>query len=252
VDPVRRALYDYVRHQDHPVTREEAAQASAISRNLTAFHLDKLVEARLLMARYEAPADQPRGRGRTPKVYEVAAGGLDITVPPRQYELVGRILTDAVAEAPNDAADAARRLAFDQGRAVGHQCRLRADAGGGSGGEPGDEPGGRSGADSGGGEVAVARRALAELGFEPRPDELPGPDEPARLSLRNCPFHSLAERHPELVCGLNHRFISGVLDGLGASRLTAQLAPQPGACCVVVAALPADRPGDATADGLVN
>src|SRR5690606_39981116 len=76
VDPVRRRLYEYVRRQDHPVTREEAADAHSISRNLTAFHLDKLVEAQLLTARYEAPSDQPRGRGRTPKVYEPAAEGI--------------------------------------------------------------------------------------------------------------------------------------------------------------------------------
>jgi hypothetical protein len=30
-DPVRRALFDYVRRQDHPVSREEAADARDIS-----------------------------------------------------------------------------------------------------------------------------------------------------------------------------------------------------------------------------
>ena len=65
VDSVRRSLFEYVRRQDHPVTREEAADAQGVSRNLAAFHLDKLVEVGLLRARYEAPADQPRGRGRT-------------------------------------------------------------------------------------------------------------------------------------------------------------------------------------------
>ena len=71
-DNSRRALYEYVRRADHPVSREEAGQATGISRGLAAFHLDKLVETGLLRARHEAPPDQPRGRGRAPKVYEAA------------------------------------------------------------------------------------------------------------------------------------------------------------------------------------
>jgi len=79
-DRSRRALYDYVRRQRHPVAREEAAEATGMSRGLAAFHLDKLVEAGVLAARYEAPAGQPRGRGRAPKVYEATGDGLAITI----------------------------------------------------------------------------------------------------------------------------------------------------------------------------
>ena len=60
-DPSRRALYDYVRRQDHPVGRDEAAAATAMSRGLAAFHLDKLVDAGLLAARYAAPAGRRAG-----------------------------------------------------------------------------------------------------------------------------------------------------------------------------------------------
>jgi predicted ArsR family transcriptional regulator len=74
-DPSRRALYDYVRHQDHPVRREEAAEATTMSRGLAAFHLDKLVAAGLLTARYEAPADRPRvGAGRPRSTSRSATG----------------------------------------------------------------------------------------------------------------------------------------------------------------------------------
>lgn len=212
VDPVRRALYEYVRRQDHPVTREEAAAAQAISRNLTAFHLDKLVEARLLVARYEAPADQPRGRGRTPKVYEPARDGLSVTVPARRYELVGQILADAVAAEPTRADQAATRLAFEQGREIGLECST---------------PDGT--------EISQASAALAELGFEPR---LHG----SAVTLRNCPFHALATRHPELICGLNRAFIAGLLAGLGATAVHASLQPQPGGCCVVVDPGNGERP----------
>src|SRR5690349_4479870 len=102
-DPSRRALYDYVRRQDHPVSREEAADAAQISRGLAAFHLDKLVEAGLLGARYEPPAGQPRGRGRAPKVYQPVGDGVTVTIPERRYQLMAEILADAVADDPSRA-----------------------------------------------------------------------------------------------------------------------------------------------------
>lgn len=199
VDQVRRALYDYVRSQDHPVTRDEAAEAQGISRNLAAFHLDKLVGAGLLQARYAAPADQPRGRGRTPKVYEVAPGCIALAIPERRYDLIGGILAQAVADEPTDARSAALRLARRRGVAIGRQI-------------DGDKP-----------IMAV----LAELGFEPAGDD-------DLIRLRNCPFHELAAQQTELVCGLNQAFLAGLLGELGRTDLDARLAPSPGACCVQI------------------
>jgi predicted ArsR family transcriptional regulator len=211
VDAVRRALFDYVRRQDHPVTREEAADAQGVSRNLAAFHLDKLVEVGLLRARYEAPPDQPRGRGRTPKVYEPASDGITLTVPERRYELIGEILADAVAEEPTGAGDAALAHAARHGRRLGQQLqgwmRTVSD--------------GRS-------QLAAVRAALDDLGFEP------WAKVPNGLTLRNCPFHALAIRQPALICGINHSFITGLLAGLDAGDLSARLAPRPDACCIQV------------------
>ncbi|SIM86894.1 helix-turn-helix transcriptional regulator [Micromonospora cremea] len=199
VDQVRRALYDYVRSQDHPVTRDEAAEAQGISRNLAAFHLDKLVAAKVLQARYEAPTDQPRGRGRTPKVYEAAPGCISLTIPERRYDLIGEILAQAVADDPTDARSTALRLAEQRGATIGRQA-------------------------GGGGPVAAL---LDELGFEPVDDD-------ELIWLRNCPFHQLAVQQTELVCGLNQAFIAGLLDGLGRTQLRARLAPSPGGCCVQI------------------
>jgi predicted ArsR family transcriptional regulator len=198
VDPSRRTLYDYVRRADHPVSREEAGDAAGISRGLAAFHLDKLVEVGLLRARYEAPADRPRGRGRSPKVYEPAADGVTVTIPERRYQLIAEILADAVATDPADAAGAARRQARRRGHEVGAALT--------TGHEPHLLP------------------ALTGLGFEPQRSG-------GRVLLHNCPFHALAARHTGLVCGLNHAFLAGLIDGLGAEA-EARLAPHPGRCCV--------------------
>jgi predicted ArsR family transcriptional regulator len=198
-DSSRRALYEYVRRAGYPVGRDEAGNATGISRGLAAFHLDKLVEAGLLRARHEAPASRPRGRGRAPKVYEPAGAGVAVAIPERRYELIAEILADAVATEPADAARAASRLARQRGREIG--ARLP---------ETGDDLAG----------------ALAGLGFEPEPE----PD--GTIALHNCPFHVLAVRRTELVCGLNHAFVAGILDGLGETRLQARTAPRPGRCCV--------------------
>jgi predicted ArsR family transcriptional regulator len=203
VDRSRRALYDYVRRQNHPVSREEAAEAHRMSRNTAAFHLDKLVDAGLLRARYEAPAGQPRGRGRAPKVYEATGDGLALTVPERRYGLLAEIFADAVADDPTNAADAARRHANQHGYALGSRLR------------------------SAGRTVDIVS-VLEDLGFEPR-------REPSRVLLHNCPFHALAARHTELVCGLNHSFLCGLVEGLAAAYVSPRLAPRPGACCVELA-----------------
>jgi predicted ArsR family transcriptional regulator len=204
-DRSRRALYDYVRRQDHPVSREEAAGATRMSRGLAAFHLDKLVEAGLLSARYESPPEQPRGRGRAPKVYQAADAGLAITIPERRYELIAEILADAVADDPAHADDGARRHARRRGQALGAQLR---------------------GAD--------LLDVLAGLGFEPQGAS----GEP--VALRNCPFHALATRQTALVCGLNHAFLAGLVQGLDVTGIHARLAPRAGACCVELT--PDDHP----------
>jgi predicted ArsR family transcriptional regulator len=75
----------------------------------------------------------------------------------------------------------------------------------------------------------VAQQTLNHLGYEPVEDA----DQ--RVRLRNCPFHDVVDVAPELVCGLNHALVTGVLEGLDvADRCTAILAPDPPHCCVTV------------------
>ena len=69
---------------------------------------------------------------------------------------------------------------------------------------------------------------LAELGFEPVVQD-------GRVVLRNCPFHALAVRQTALVCGLNHAFVTGLVEGLGVGMVEPRLVPRPGFCCVELA-----------------
>jgi predicted ArsR family transcriptional regulator len=200
-DPGRRALFEYIQRAGHPVSREEAADALGISRNLAAFHLDKLAGAGLLQTRYEAPADQPRGRGRTPKVYEPISETVSVSLPPREYQLVAQILADAVAADPADAASAARRIAYRHGLTTG------------------------AGQRAAGGDLTGA---LTSAGYRPEAGEHD------RILLANCPFHALATSQTELTCGLNLDYVTGLIDGVRARGCHAHLAPSPGRCCVEI------------------
>ncbi|MFI7112904.1 helix-turn-helix transcriptional regulator [Nonomuraea sp. NPDC050227] len=88
--------------------------------------------------------------------------------------------------------------------------------------------------------LTCAQQVLERHGFEP------SRDTPTLVRLRNCPFHPLAAKAPELVCGINHAFLAGFLDGLGAPAVQATLIPRPGHCCVELG-VPQD-PGGAAAD----
>jgi predicted ArsR family transcriptional regulator len=68
---------------------------------------------------------------------------------------------------------------------------------------------------------------LEAHGFEPR-------SEHGAVRLGNCPFHNLARKHTDLVCGMNLHLLEGLLEGLGCATYTATLAPSPGRCCVVL------------------
>jgi predicted ArsR family transcriptional regulator len=67
--------------------------------------------------------------------------------------------------------------------------------------------------------LTLAGELLAARGFEP------ARESPTSLRLRNCPFHPLTSTAPELVCGLNHAFLTGMVDGLQATTVAAVLDP---------------------------
>jgi len=211
-DDLRRRMYLFIRGRGAPVSRDEAAEHVGISRKLAAFHLDKLVERGLLRAHYaRLPGRSGAGAGRSSKLYEPSDIELDVSIPERRYDVVGEILVEALATESGDAPrETARRIAFDKGRAIGDEVKARLRL----------RPPGSARA------LTVAEEALTDYGFEPYRDET------GSISLRNCPFHALARRAPDLVCGLNREFVDGLLRGLGNETVEAALEPTPGQCCV--------------------
>lgn len=211
-DPTRHALYCLVRAASEPVTREVAAQSVGISRKLAAFHLDKLVEANLLVADFDATA-RSRQFGRPPKVYRPTREEFRISIPERRPELLAQLLLEAVttASAKETPTDAALRVARDSGYRLGVETRRRTRSG-------------RLGVER---AMALATSILAERGFEPARESA------SCIRLRNCPYAPMSQQATELVCGINHQHLTGLLKGLAApTTITAELAPTAGQCCV--------------------
>lgn len=213
-DPVRRALYRYVAESPEPVSRDQAAAAVGVKRALAAFHLDKLADQGLLDVEFRRLTGRSGpGAGRPAKLYRRSARQIDLTLPPREYGLAGRLLAAAVeaAEASGrPVREELARAAADAGRAMGEEALARA---------------GRRASRARQREAALA--VLREHGYEPR---VAGRD----VVLANCPFHDLAREHTELVCGMNLHLLEGVrsvLD-LGEQELLPRLEPEPGLCCV--------------------
>lgn len=199
-DPLRRKLYEYVTENDGPVSREQAAAAASIGRTLAAYHLDKLADAGLLAVSYQRPAGRGGpGAGRPAKLYTRAAQEITVSVPPRDYELLARLL---VASVEHDTSGTVQRAVNDAAHEAGR----------------------RVGAETGGNVVT----ALRNCGY------LPQADDAGSVKLRNCPFHLVAQDHRDVVCGLNLRLVEGVIAGCGHPRAHAELEPDTDRCCVVV------------------
>ena len=205
-DPVRRSVYEYVTAQDLAVGREQVAGALAIPGHTARFHLERLVEEGLLRTeRRRLSGRTGPGAGRPAKLYRRAEVEVSVSLPAREYDLVGSIL----------AAAAARAL---DGRSLEKGLRAEARSRGRAAGE----------AFTGvGGEARRMSDALAEHGYEPVVED-------DGLVMRNCPFDSLAREEPQLVCGINRDFVDGMVDGLGCTATRAVLDPSPGRCCVRV------------------
>src|SRR3954451_6561696 len=241
-EPVRRELYLYVVRAGEPVSREQAAQALGLAPHTAKFHLDRLADEGLLVTEYRRPGGRGGpGAGRPTKLYRRSAREVSVSLPPRHYDLAGRLMAralDRCTRAGEPVLDALHREAADLGRGIGEQAGARDGPAGPDGPHRPDHPDGPDGPD-GPVDVATWLGALAEHGFEPR-------EEPPGVTMANCPFATLAREHPELVCGMNLTLVTAIDAGLGATavgtaRLRARLDPGPGRCCVVLAAEPPEH-----------
>jgi predicted ArsR family transcriptional regulator len=210
--PVTRAVYRLLVDREQ-LSRDDAAEHLDVARSVAAFHLDKLVDAGLAEVHFERLTGRTGpGAGRPAKVYRRSAREIAVSLPERRYDLAGGLLAEAVERAAADGvpvAAALRDAAIATGRRLGEEARAAA--------------GPRAGRAK---RRDAVLRVLTRNGYEPHVRD-------GEIVLANCPFHSLAEQHRALVCGMNLDLLSGIVEGIGdEDLLSARLAPEPGYCCV--------------------
>jgi predicted ArsR family transcriptional regulator len=142
------------------------------------------------------------GAGRPAKVYARTDREVAVSVPPRDYHVAARLLADAAAA---DTEGTTRRALTEAAERLGHEL---ADA------------------------SSELEPLLRERGYEPFTDE------DGVVRMRNCPFHAVARRQPEVVCGMNLALLRGLVDG---RDVTACLEPGLGRCCVALRSGQAQR-----------
>src|SRR5581483_10751811 len=158
-------------------------------------HLDRLEREGLIISEVSPEERGPR-LGRPSKRYSPASR-IEVTLPPRRFDLLGRIALRALSAIPGAGpalADTAYELGADVAKGTG-------------------KPG------CGGIDI------LGELGFQPFRDG-------DHVRLRNCPFHELVEEDIDLVCGINLRFMEGLASGVAEDLGRPILDPGPNRCCV--------------------
>ncbi len=212
-EPNRQRLYDLVVASHEPVGRDDAAGALGISRELAAFHLDRLVEAGLLETEYRRRSGRTGpGAGRPAKLYRRGGREVAVSFPPRHYDLAADVMATALDRlGGGPAVDAVTTVARERGTMAGTEAR----------GKAGARPGRRR-------LLSALIDTLRGAGYEP---EVSGPA--GSVCLRNCPYHALVSDHRGLTCGMNLAWAEGVIGGLADSGLRPELAPKPGYCCVV-------------------
>lgn len=208
LEPTRAKLYRHVAGEREAVSRDGAATAMGITRAQAAFHLDKLVDAGLLRVEYRRLSGRAgRGAGRPAKLYRRSRHRFDATVPPRNPELLARLLTESLSRVDHSPT---REASYRYGHALGVRARRRVR----------QQPG-----------VGTLARCVddvaGELGFEP----MVTADE---TWARNCPFDPLSREFPELVCQAALAILAGVRDGVGAVQVDVARRERADWCCVVL------------------
>ncbi|MFC7535582.1 helix-turn-helix transcriptional regulator [Actinoplanes sp. GCM10030250] len=195
----RRHLLDTLRGVDEPLDVTALVAATGLHANTIRFHLDVLIRSGLVRER----SDRRGTRGR-PRLGYVAATQ---AVSTSGYHLLAQVLVTHLEQTDDGAAAETAGVAWAQ-RLWPHP------------------PGAQQELES----LATAVAALfAEMGFDPTVESDTGR---RRILLHACPFWSLAEAHPGVVCAVHRGLLRGLADRAGRTDAEVRLIPfiQPRLC----------------------
>jgi predicted ArsR family transcriptional regulator len=184
-DDSRRGIYGLLAAAAAPMSTTEVAEVTGLHPNTVRPHLERLRDAGLVQVVIESTGSVGRPQHR----YQIA--GSVAESPDEARVLLSRALLEAAAEAGVHGDDLA-----DLGR----------------------EQGRRDAAPARGSALDALESQQQRLGFGP--ELVGGPPRPTML-FGQCPFRELAERRPDLVCGLHSGLVEGLVDEIGGCSVVA-------------------------------
>ncbi|GAA1764659.1 helix-turn-helix domain-containing protein [Luedemannella helvata] len=194
---------------EHGLTAADIAARTGLHLNTVRAHLDRLVEAGILV-KARASAGQP---GRPAWRYRAIADD----PAPAPYRALAAALIEHLASAGDEAPAVAARAGESWGRDLAAAVAPTAP-------------------------VDTALAVLDGLGFDParQPD-----DTETVVHLRRCPFLDLVGKQPDVMCGLHAGVVRGALRAAGAPDATVILEPfgAPTACVVRMLGAEPSAPG---------
>jgi predicted ArsR family transcriptional regulator len=198
----RVTILRLVREAAGGLTAADVATATGQHLSTTRSHLERLVEAGLLI-KARASGGMP---GRPAWRYRATADD----PAPAPYRALAAALLDHLPRDGGDLRDTAARIGRDWGRQLA------------AGASVSREP------------VEAVNSVLQGLGFSPQPQPATAGAGTLEVHLRTCPFLELVGQNPDAMCGLHAGVIQGVLDSRGIIGNQAVLEPfgAPHACVV--------------------
>jgi predicted ArsR family transcriptional regulator len=189
-DTTRYAIYQELAASPRPRSTAEVAEALGLHPNTVRPHLDRMREVGLL----EVTIDARGGVGRPQHRYGLAAEAPSLGLEPPPLPMLARLVLRLAERAGLGGADAAD-VARGQGAADAAHYR--------------DAPS----------TLEALVSELDRLGFDPEVTDGATPDD-AVVEFCHCPFRDVAERFPDLVCGLHRGLVEGFVDAMGDATVT--------------------------------
>ncbi len=189
-DNTRYAIYLELARSARPLATADISESLGLHPNTVRPHLERMREAGLLDVEVGGRGDVGRPQHR----YSVARNAPSLGFEPPTMPVLARMVL-AMAARLQASADDAEAVGRTEGVA---RATPYADA-------PSTL------------EALVAD--LDRLGFDPLVTDDPDDPDAAVVAFAHCPFADLAERHPELVCGLHRGLVAGFVAEMGDAEV---------------------------------
>ncbi len=189
-DNTRYAIYLELARSARPLATADISESLGLHPNTVRPHLERMREAGLLDVEVGARGDIGRPQHR----YSIAANAPSLGLEPPTMPVLARMVLAMAArlQATGDDAEAVGR---DEGTRRARPYRAAPST------------------------LEALVSDLDRLGFDPFVTDSPDDPDAAVVAFAHCPFAELAERHPDLVCGLHRGLVAGFVAEMGDAEV---------------------------------